>query len=113
MREADGSVGRVDLGAVGSLPVTGDWNGDGRTDLGVFTDGRWSLTLTNADGTTWSDSVSFGEGDDLPVTGDWNGDGADDLGVWSPGSAVFTLRNAAPMSRQATGLVTQRFGRPR
>jgi hypothetical protein len=113
LRSADGSVRQVKLGSVGSLPVTGDWNGDGRTDLGAFSAGTWSLRLTRADGSTWSDTMAFGQADALPITGDWNGDGADDLGVWSPGSAVFTLRSAAPMSRRATALVTQRFGRAR
>lgn len=79
------------FGGKGAIPVTGDWNGDGITNIGIFQDGRWILD-TDGDGRlTASDVVieSFGRAGDLPVVGDWNGDGVDDLGVWRNG--IFYL----------------------
>jgi hypothetical protein len=62
----------------GATPVTGDWNGDGRTQLGWFNAGRWHLP-TGAGGRT--ESFVYGRADDVPVVGDWNGNGRDGIGV--------------------------------
>jgi hypothetical protein len=71
-------------------PVTGDWDGDGKTEIGVFRKsiGCWFLDY-NADG-TWSGCstdrcyYNFGISEDIPVTGDWNGDGKTEIGVFRP-----------------------------
>ncbi|MCS7238046.1 MAG: SpaA isopeptide-forming pilin-related protein [Thermoguttaceae bacterium] len=79
------------FGGSGAVPITGDWNGDGITNIGIFADGRWILD-TDGDGRlTATDLVieGFGQPGDLPVIGDWNGDGVDDLGLWRSG--VFYL----------------------
>jgi hypothetical protein len=72
-------------------PVTGDWNGDGITNIGVFRDGAWYLDF-NGNG-SWDPGVdkkfsvhSFGNPNDIPVTGDWNGDGKTNIGVFRKGS---------------------------
>jgi hypothetical protein len=75
----------VDFGQAGDLPVAGDWNGDGITDLGVFRNGQFLLRQPPATITT----VSFGQAGDLPVAGDWNGDGTDDLGVFRNGQFIL------------------------
>jgi hypothetical protein len=104
----------VVLGSVGSLPVTGDWNKDGRTDLGVFDDGTWTLWLRRDDGTTWSGTVLLGGPGDLPVTGFWSKrNRVTDLGVWSPDTATFTLRKAAALSTAPGTISTRQFGTPR
>lgn len=75
------------IGGSGAVAVSGDWNGDGRTDVGWFRDGRWSLR--NANGTVRI--VTFGEPGDVPVVGDWNGDRKDTVGVFRAGR--WLLRN--------------------
>ncbi|MFP6752402.1 MAG: VCBS repeat-containing protein, partial [Pirellulaceae bacterium] len=70
------------FGMPGGVPVAGDWNGDGVTELGVYHQGRWQLDL-NGNG-TWDDDdlwVELGEPTDQPVVGDWDGDGKDDIGI--------------------------------
>ncbi len=62
---------------LGGTPVTGDWNGDGTTDLGWFRDGNWSLRLGPDDVVRFR----YGRDDDLPIVGDWNGDGHDTIGI--------------------------------
>ncbi|NLS95882.1 MAG: hypothetical protein GXX96_27415 [Planctomycetaceae bacterium] len=74
-------------GSPGDLAVSGDWNGDGVSNIGLFRRGTWYLDL-DGDG-RWSAGdafvESFGAEGDLPVVGDFNGDGIDDLGVYREG----------------------------
>jgi hypothetical protein len=76
------------FGVPGDIPVIGDWNGDGRTKVGVFRPsvGRWYLDLS---GTAQYNSATtitgqFGAFGDRPVVGDWNGDGRTKVGVFRP-----------------------------
>jgi hypothetical protein len=68
--------------ALPGSPVTGDFNGDGRTQAAWFHDGHWSLPIGVSGATQ---SITFGGRGDLPVVGDWNGDGKDGIGVWRSG----------------------------
>jgi serine-aspartate repeat-containing protein C/D/E len=73
------------FGIPGSIPVVGDWNGDGRADLGLFFKGEWFLDL-NGNG-KWDEGdlwAKLGSEADLPVVGDWDGDGKDDIGIFGP-----------------------------
>jgi (2Fe-2S) ferredoxin len=63
------------FGSPGWTQVTGDWNGDGRTKVGVYKDGTWYLDR-NGNG-VWDGPVtdklvtSFGMPGWTPVIGDW------------------------------------------
>lgn len=73
------------LGNEKAIPVTGDFNGDGVTDIGVYVDGQWFLDL-NGNG-RWDEGdlwAKLGTQDDLPVTGDWDADGKTDIGIYGP-----------------------------
>ncbi|MGH7768319.1 MAG: hypothetical protein ACREQP_12750 [Candidatus Binatia bacterium] len=65
------------LGIKGDLPVTGDWNGNGRDKIGVFrpSTGEWRLDFDgngNWDGCNIDEcSGPFGVPGDLPVAGNW------------------------------------------
>jgi protocatechuate 3,4-dioxygenase beta subunit len=77
--------GHVYFGVEGGIPVVGDFNGDGISDVGMFLDGEWFIDL-NGNG-KWDDGdlwIKMGRPGDKPVVGDWNGDGKDDVGVWGP-----------------------------
>ena len=79
LRNPDGSSQAIALGDKDDLPVTGDWNGDGITDLGVYDSATatFQLRYVGASGVAWLAPVGFGVAGDLPVVGDWNGDGDD------------------------------------
>ena len=92
-QSAEGSV-RSDLidhvfqyGSPGDLAVSGDWNGDGISNIGLFRQGTWYLDM-DGDG-RWSAGdtfvENFGSEGDLPVVADFNGDGIDDLGIYRDG----------------------------
>jgi hypothetical protein len=66
-------------------PVVGDWNGDGKTTIGVvrndgFNHFEWHLRNSNSTGGTHL-RFTFGSFGDFPVVGDWNGDGKDTIGI--------------------------------
>jgi Divergent InlB B-repeat domain len=64
-------------GAPGDLPVVGDWNGAGRSAIGVFrpSTGEWFLDYN--DNSTWDGCgvdacvTGFGTSGDMPVVGKW------------------------------------------
>jgi len=77
-------------GLVGALPVSGDWNGDGKTEIGVYYNGYWFLDLNGNgqwDSTPVDALYQFGGGliGALPVSGDWNKDGKTEIGVYYNG----------------------------
>ena len=96
-------------GQPGDLPVTGNWDGDERTDIGVFRNGTFHLALlkTGSTGQTVVQPltpIAFGEAAGRPVAGDWDGDGKDDVGVFLAGGQ-FLLRQPRRVSAPFTGTV--------
>ena len=75
------------FGSTGWTPVVGDWNGDGKTEVGVYRNGVWYLDY-NGNG-VWNAGLdktySFGSTGWTPVVGDWNGDGKTETGVYRNG----------------------------
>jgi hypothetical protein len=83
-------VGEIDepatttlFGAEDAIPVSGDFNGDGRSEIGAFIDGDWFIDI-NGNGQWDEDDLwaKLGDEGDVPVVGDWDGDGKDDLGIY-------------------------------
>ncbi|MGE3780469.1 MAG: SdrD B-like domain-containing protein, partial [Pirellulaceae bacterium] len=75
----------VVFGIRGSIPIAGDFNGDGTSEMGLFYRGEWFIDL-NGNG-QWDEEDLWAKlGDDLdrPVVGDWDGDGKDDIGIYGP-----------------------------
>ena len=66
------------------IPVVGDWNGDGRTKVGFYRWGFWSLDYsgqgTNTEAYTFIQEYDYNR---VPVVADWNGDGKTEIGVYN------------------------------
>jgi hypothetical protein len=77
------------MGEHGDIPVVGDFDGDGRDDLGIFRAGTWHIDV-NADRVLDQRdlTVKFGDDGDLPIVGDWNGDGREEMGVYRNGRLI-------------------------
>jgi len=114
------TTGGLDLclgqfGVAGDIPVTGDWNGDGTTEIGVYRQGRWFF---DRDGSgTWSANVdafklSFGTATDTPVTGDWDGNGTTEIGVYRGGTWFIDYNGNGQWNGIAGGDRVYSFGTP-
>ncbi|HEX5695154.1 MAG TPA: hypothetical protein VFZ15_02120, partial [Acidimicrobiia bacterium] len=82
-----------------------DWNGAGRTWIGVVRGDRWILRSSLSAGTPHFDFTFAGSG--YPVTGDWNGDGVTGVGWFDSGT--WTIRNTLS---NAGGELSFEFGDP-
>src|SRR5947199_171339 len=82
------------------LPLVGDFNGDGKTDLATFTRGSTGdvyVALSTGSGfvgTGWKWHDNFCFGSEAPLVGDFNGDGKDDIATFTRGSTgdVYVAR---------------------
>jgi hypothetical protein len=109
------SVQEVVFGRPGALPVVGDFDADGQSDLALYIDGQW-LVRTG--------SEEAGEGvrllgqlaprGGLPVAGDWDGNGRTDIGVFrgvatNPQSEASVTRRLHLRTATPTGASPGRF----
>ena len=63
----------INWGTSTDLPVTGDWNGDGITDIGVYRPSAHTFYLKNGTAVSWTTTaINWGTSTDLPVTGKWS-----------------------------------------
>ena len=76
------------FGSSGDLPIAGDWDGDGRDEIGVFHLGVFLLTV---DFSEVNASTVFGQAGDLPMAADWAGTHIDDVGVYHPPTATMQI----------------------
>jgi len=96
-QEADGKVSLERWGAFGDVPVPGDYNGDGRTDLAIFraNDGSWWILFAESGtGVKGASVVNWGIKGDIPVPSDYDGDGTTDVAIWRPSTGGWYIRYA-------------------
>jgi major membrane immunogen (membrane-anchored lipoprotein) len=77
-------------GLPGAVPVVGDWNGDGTTKIGIYSNGVWYLDMNGNgqwDGEPTDKIAYFGVGltNAVPVVGDWDGSGTTKIGIYQNG----------------------------
>ena len=84
------------FGMTGDLPRSGDWNNNGKSEIGVFRNSTHMFYLDFDGNGAWNGAVTdraynFGTTGDLPVSGDWNNDGIHEIGVFRPSTHMFYL----------------------
>jgi hypothetical protein len=95
LRPTTGAASR-DLGADEFLSVVlsevlADFDGDGKSDIGVYRDGNWFIRRTSDGGVS---GVGWGGlPQDKPVAGDYDGDGKTDIALYRDGS-WFIIRSS-------------------
>ena len=74
----------------GATPITGDWNGTGKTEIGLFNSATATWWLNTAGDGVFKTSETFvfgfGGSNVFPVVGDWNGAGKTEVGVYCNGA---------------------------
>ena len=90
------------FGQTGDLPVVGDWNKSGATNIGVFRNGLWILDSNGNGRIDATDrQFTFGQAGDVPLVGDWDGTGFLKAGLFRHG--IFILDLSGHMSGVSTG----------
>lgn len=84
------------MGSGTDIPLSGDWNGDGHDEIGLFRPSNNRFFLDHSGNGTFSLAQGdilyiLGAPGDLPLVGDWNGDGTDEIGLYRPSTSFFFL----------------------
>lgn len=90
-------------GFTGALPVPGDYNGDGRADLGVYDNavGKWYIQGMASNVLAWD--YAWGYTGTHGLAADFNGDGAKDLTVYDPAGRWYITTLAGQTLAWNTG----------
>jgi len=77
-------------GALGDIPALGDYDGDGKTDYGVYrnSEGNWYVLLSS--NSSWF-VFRFGLPGDIPIPSDYDGGGKTDIAVFRPSDGNWYL----------------------
>jgi hypothetical protein len=110
---ARGPNGYVEVhfgGAPNDIPVPGDFDGDGKTDLALYRGGQW-IILPSSGG--YIQTGLGGADSDIPVAGDFDGDGKTDLAVYRKATGYWYILNSSGLplnARGPNGYVEVHFG---
>ncbi|MGA1875568.1 MAG: hypothetical protein ACMUIA_08160 [bacterium] len=72
----------IEFGNKESIPVTGDWNGNGYDTIGVFDPLKGKFVLDFNHNGIANKSLFLRAQGSTPIAGDWDGDGDDDIGIF-------------------------------
>jgi hypothetical protein len=86
--------GKVFTIAQGARARTGDFSGDGRSDVTVFRPSTGIWYVRNIV-TGLYEFFQWGLSEDVPVQGDYDGDGKADMAVFRPSTSIWYVRNSS------------------
>ncbi len=88
LHQETGSNTIVGFGWANTVPVVGEWDTDGVTDVGIYNRGGNNFLIPTASGV---EIVGLGWSGVIPVVGDWDGNGRDTVGVFDPATGTWAL----------------------
>jgi hypothetical protein len=87
----------INYGGATSIPVVGDWNGDGITTIGVVENVggvlAWKLRNSFTPGGPDAGNFSYGLATAVPITGDWDNNRTFTPGIYTFTKGLWQLRN--------------------
>lgn len=97
----------VPFGINGDIPVIGDWDGNGKDEIGIFrqsdpnpnTNSFYLDKGLTGDKHEWG-PFEYGDTGDFPVIGNWDGDGDDNIGVFRPSTNQVFKDEKIPLINQ-------------
>lgn len=85
-------------GALGDIPLSGDFDGDGTPDIAVYRQsGEWFIRNSSNNYAIGAGNWYFqwGATGDIPLIGDFDGDGKTDITVYRPSSGQWFIRSSS------------------
>ena len=73
------------------LPLSGDFDGDGKTDNSVWRPSQTKFYTIRSSDIQVAGGVVFGASTDIPVNGDFDGDGKADWALFRPSTATWDI----------------------
>jgi len=111
LNSSDNSFRPVQFGATGDVPVSGDWDGDGKADLAVYRDGSLSggqsyffYRPSSQPGENFR-SIAWGATGDKPLVGDFDGDGRLDAAIFRQSTGQWYILRSSDNQ-----VINQQFG---
>jgi len=89
IQSSNGGLLSERFGREGDIPVPGDYDGDGKTDIAVWRPSTGSWLIIPSSNPTTQIVVPWGTNGDIPVLGDYDHDGKTDFAVWRPSTGVW------------------------
>ena len=88
-------IGRLSNSSQPSRTRGGDFDGDGKADVGIYrgSTGQWFILNSSTNGTTFS-GYDWGQSGDVAVLGDYDGDGRADVTVYRPSTGTWFIRKS-------------------
>lgn len=84
-------------------PISGDWDADGVTDIGVYRTSAARGTFYPALGSSYT-SIGWGWPGDAAALGDYDGDGVTQVGIKRQGTGTWMLRSKSGAKATVTGV---------
>lgn len=74
------------------LNATGDYDGDGKSDVGIYRNGTW-VVIGSSNGSFLVDTL--GSSTETPVPADYDGDGKTDIAVYSATTGLWRIKRSS------------------
>src|SRR5690348_3974286 len=106
------SIPAQQWGLPGDIPLTGDFDNDGKADFAVYRPSTQTWFVIESSNPTNPVQQQWGLPGDIAVPGDYNGDGSIDFAVWRPASGMWLVLYSGDTTSYPNASLQQQWGLP-